>query len=513
VSGTHLPDVVIIPEAIRMEAQTLWEVEVEGRVYCGELTEIIDWINEGAVLPRHKVRRGNLRWLPAKLVPELSPYFKRVVKTVEAPATDDVERVHGFENFGTQFVGGAAAPSAITPPTQPERKAKPSRFCVVHRELRSEYVCGVCRHSYCRVCPKRYGSDVRLCPSCGAVCITFAEAQNNVFSPGAINRPYVRKNLAGENDRKFFDTKIQPRDIWESLVYPVRAWADLAVSVVIFVPLFAAMITAVRGTIVNVVASAAAAAITAAIAFCILSNVCRAEKLQLDPPTFLPRLRDGIDGIIRPFGRALAVAAASFGLFAVLAAGSAGYAWYQFSASVDLVETEIRAAAARQTAVQPAVKIDKLVELRRSKIVDTIVGQNGTGEETAPVRIVRSMMMLSVTFLAPLGIAFVLGLILLPAACGVVIEKSSARMLLNPVNALRVLKQYGFDYIKLLAGLLIAIVLTLGAGAAGLFAVQALAEPLAAVSAFALLAGAVAAYSCIAWSRLLAIEVHRELED
>lgn len=496
-----------------MEAQMLWEVEVEGRVYCGELTEIIDWINEGAVLPRHKVRRGNLRWLPAKRVPELSPYFKRVVRSgSEAPAAEGVESVHGFENFGTQIVGGGAAASPAAA-AQPERKAKPSRFCVVHRELRSEYVCGVCRRSYCRVCPKRYGSDVRLCPSCGAVCITFAEAQNNIFSPGAINRPYARKGLTGENDRKFFDTKIQPRDIWESLAYPLSAWGDLAVAVLIFVPLFAAMITAVRGSISNVAASAAAAAIAFGAAFCILSNVCRTEKLQLDPPTFLPRFREGVEGLLRPLGRAIAVAAASFGLFAVLAAGSAGYAWYQFSASVDLVETEMRAAAARHAAAQPVAAVDKLVEQRRWMIVDAVVGENGAAEDTAPIRIVRAVMMLSVTLLAPMGIAFVLGLILLPAACGAVIEKSSARTLLNPVNALRVLKQYGFDYIKLLAGLLIAIVLTLGAGAAGLLAVQALAEPLAAVSAFALLAGAAAAYSCIAWSRLLAIEVHRELED
>ena len=496
-----------------METQNLWEVEVDGRVYCGELSEIIDWINEGAVLARHKVRRGNLRWLPAKLVPELSPYFKRVVRSGEETPTEGVETVHGFENFGTQVVGGTTDAAPAPTPAVPDKKTKPSRFCVVHRELRSEYVCGVCRRSYCRICPKRYGSDVRLCPSCGAVCITFEEAQNNVYSPGAINRPYARKKLGSEDDRKFFDTKIQPRDIWESLAYPLHAWADLAVAAVIFVPLFAAMITAVRGTIANVVGSFAASAVAAGVAFCLLSNVCRAEKLQIDPPRFLPRLRDGLDGVLRPLGRSLAVAAASFGLFAILAAGSAGYAWSQFSASVDLVETEIRAATARQAASQPAGKIDKEIEQRRWKIVDSVVGESSAQKETAPVRIVRAVMMLSVTFLAPMGIAFVLGLILLPAACGAVIEKNSARTLLNPANALRVLKQYGFDYIKLLSGLLIAIVVTVGSGLAGLFAVQAFADPLIAVAAFSLLAGAAAAYSCIAWSRLLAIEVHRELEE
>ncbi len=70
-----------------------------------------------------------------------------------------------------------------------------------------------------------------------------------------------------------------------------------------------------------------------------------------------------------------------------------------------------------------------------------------------------------------------------------------------------------FDYIKLLSGLLIAIVVTVGSGLAGLLAVQAFADPLIAVAVFSLLAGAAAAYSCITWSRLLAIEVHRELEE
>lgn len=58
-----------------MNIPTLWQVQVDDTIYSAELNEVIEWINEGAVLPDHKVRRGNLRWLPADKVPELFPYL------------------------------------------------------------------------------------------------------------------------------------------------------------------------------------------------------------------------------------------------------------------------------------------------------------------------------------------------------------------------------------------------------------------------------------------------------
>src|SRR4051812_17354294 len=52
-----------------------WQVEVNGQVYEADFSELAQWITEGALLPEDKVRRGNLRWIEARKVPPLLPFF------------------------------------------------------------------------------------------------------------------------------------------------------------------------------------------------------------------------------------------------------------------------------------------------------------------------------------------------------------------------------------------------------------------------------------------------------
>ena len=49
----------------------VWQVEVGGQVYEAPFAELGDWIGEGSLLPQDKVRRGNLRWIEARRVPNL----------------------------------------------------------------------------------------------------------------------------------------------------------------------------------------------------------------------------------------------------------------------------------------------------------------------------------------------------------------------------------------------------------------------------------------------------------
>ena len=121
-------------------------------------------------------------------------------------------------------------------------------------------------------------------------------------------------------------------------------------------------------------------------------------------------------------------------------------------------------------------------------------------------------MRLSVTFLAPLGVAFVLGLALLPAACGIAVETRSFIRTLNPLLALRSAKSYGFDYVKILTALITSF------GSVALFAVASMdiawkyRSPLAGVLAAAAFAGLIGALTCVVVSRLLAVTIYREFE-
>src|SRR5688500_3456475 len=73
----------------------VWQVEVGGQVYEAPFAELGDWIGEGSLQPGDKVRRGNLRWVEARLVPGLIPFFNAkqegkpipvLVGTTEMPA-------------------------------------------------------------------------------------------------------------------------------------------------------------------------------------------------------------------------------------------------------------------------------------------------------------------------------------------------------------------------------------------------------------------------------------------
>jgi hypothetical protein len=55
--------------------QETWQVEVEGKIYETDFAGLTQWIAESSLLPDDKVRRGDLRWVEARMVPALNPYF------------------------------------------------------------------------------------------------------------------------------------------------------------------------------------------------------------------------------------------------------------------------------------------------------------------------------------------------------------------------------------------------------------------------------------------------------
>lgn len=55
--------------------QEVWQVDVGTEVYEATFEVLTQWIDEGSLLPQDKVRRGNLRWIEARRVPALMPFF------------------------------------------------------------------------------------------------------------------------------------------------------------------------------------------------------------------------------------------------------------------------------------------------------------------------------------------------------------------------------------------------------------------------------------------------------
>lgn len=80
-----------------MNSQEIWQIEVQDRVYEATLDEVIEWIKEGAVQPEDRIRRGNLRWLSAGRVPELSKHFHP--GAADEPASETYELITDFSDL------------------------------------------------------------------------------------------------------------------------------------------------------------------------------------------------------------------------------------------------------------------------------------------------------------------------------------------------------------------------------------------------------------------------------
>jgi hypothetical protein len=53
----------------------IWQIDIGGQIYETDFEVMTQWILEGSVLPNDKLRCGNLRWVEARKIPALVPFF------------------------------------------------------------------------------------------------------------------------------------------------------------------------------------------------------------------------------------------------------------------------------------------------------------------------------------------------------------------------------------------------------------------------------------------------------
>jgi hypothetical protein len=172
-----------------------WQVETQGEIYVADLEELKQWIVEGAVQPSDKVKRGDLRWLSAEKVPELWEFFNSpeyiAVNSADSSKSE-------YDEFQTQFASGNTAEEI-------DSAQADETICFIHKDLEVVYACDVCKHFFCKACPKSFGGSVKLCPLCDSLCRSIDEPVNINKSVGAVNKPYVKtaandKNPANQNE-------------------------------------------------------------------------------------------------------------------------------------------------------------------------------------------------------------------------------------------------------------------------------------------------------------------------
>src|SRR5688572_30586894 len=135
----------------------IWQVEVGGQIYEAPFVELGDWIGEGSLLPQDKVRKGNLRWIEARRVPNLVPFFNAkeqglpmpvMVSTVDAAQAEQPAEasapVNAFDATPPTFdqtVHTFAPPvpdpveHTLAVPAEPQGFSLNPDFCALHNDI------------------------------------------------------------------------------------------------------------------------------------------------------------------------------------------------------------------------------------------------------------------------------------------------------------------------------------------------------------------------------------------
>ena len=314
----------------------VWQVEVGGQVYEAAFAELGDWIGEGSLLPQDKVRKGNLRWIEARRVPNLVPFFNAKEQGLpmpvmfstteaEAPASEvSVEQPVRVENFQpmeapvTQvgnFQPVEAPPMPVTipepiehslaAPIEPHAAVLDPTVCAMHADLPSSYICIGCGNGFCKVCPKAY-SSVRICPFCGAMCKSTQEI--------AQKRSETERFTAAIN--KGFGSE----DFFKAISHPFKFKASLIFGAVMFAFFSVGQSVTGLGGIYMIVSALFCLMLANTLSFGVLANTIDKFAHGDLEANFMPSFEDFEmwDDVIHPLLLSIAAYAAAFGPFAIV---------------------------------------------------------------------------------------------------------------------------------------------------------------------------------------------------
>lgn len=475
------------------EATEIWQVDVNGTVYDAAFGELPEWIDGGSLLPGDKVRKGNLRWIEARRVPSLVPFFNAkengeplpfVVSVTEAePAPAPVlaaELAIGEPTFAAE-PEISSAPAVAFDPTR----------CSLHEDRESFYLCDGCANGFCKECPTSYGSSVKICPLCGAMCKRADEAR-------AINK-LLQQELVAVNEG------FGLTDFFRALGHPFNFKVSLFFGAFLFMLLTVARSSGGMGGIYMAVGGIFAGMSANALTFGVLSHTINNFIQGKFDENFMPDFDDFElwEDVIHPFFLSIAAYLSAFGpFFLTLAIGfyfvSSAVADQMDSYKSDLeripgthiyngrelvdqsgdVKEVLQGIDQRQreriaTATEMAdgnVETDPYAtatpivdeESRqqeelwaaatesRTQSLEAALGKTPETEAKENGEMIQAVLGLAAPLVVVGFITLLWGLFYFPAACAVAGYTRTFTSTINPLVGLDTIKRLGLDYIKLL---------------------------------------------------------------
>jgi len=165
-----------------IDANEIWQLEIDGQAYDAKFSELTQWITEGNLNRADKVRRGSLRWLEAGKIPALIPFFvAREVNAMPPPTVSITSQgaVATIDEVATDYSITRRNPNSNENKVEIERRAGaiatqtnlPSDgCCAIHEEKIAVYRCIKCGNAWCDECPLKYAQKAIICAVCGGSC-------------------------------------------------------------------------------------------------------------------------------------------------------------------------------------------------------------------------------------------------------------------------------------------------------------------------------------------------------
>ena len=482
-----------------------WQAEVLGQIYDTNFIELAQWIDEGSLTPDDKVKRGNLRWIEARKVPMLIPFFNAKKLGIEPPiihtsVTDGTvaeSRKHSeTENFAdaAAAAGENLCAEAVKTPAEFTQTENVSHFedqnellCVIHPESEAVFHCEICANNFCPQCPKSYGGSVKICPMCGAMCKKIGETDEK----------RAREIQYAKAIKEGFGFK----DIGNAFLHPFKFKTSLVFGGVMFMLFTLGQSAGAIGGLFMMFAALFCYLLANMLGFGVLSNTIENFSQGKLQKNFMPDFEDFNlwDDVIHPCFLSIGVYISSFGPL-VLAVIIGSYLLIssmteqmkkmetekaqvsspflideqkvqnqsdevkkliesvkqKAAEKKDLTENNLpekivssETAGAQKTEDEKIDEINQMIQQNRKQELESVVGKTDETKRQEFNQLASSFLNLGLPLLLLTGAALLWGVFYFPAACAVAGYTRSFWATVNPSVGIDTIKHFGADYLKI----------------------------------------------------------------
>jgi len=494
--------------------QEIWQIEVGGQVYEAAFGELGDWIGEGSLQPEDKVRKGNLRWIEARRVPGLVPFFNAKAKGVPLPVVVNTTEA----NLPVPEVGSAVTTENFQPaepppilsdpiehslavPATPKAATHDPNFCAIHTDVPTVFLCNGCGTGFCKVCPHAYGGSVRICIFCGAMCRSMKEV--------------AHARIETQKRANAIEQGFGAADFFNALAHPFKFKASLFFGALMFAVFSIGKSATAMGGIYMIVAALFSLMLANMLSFGILANTIDKFAHGHLEADFMPSFEDFElwDDVVHPLFLSMGAYVSAFGPFAVVLAigfylvtSSVNSQMDSFQQSVEKIpgthyydaqrtidqseavkkalgnvasrhnqqlEELDKAARGEETAVEESVSERETREQEelwaqaqnsRKQEIESVLGKSPDTQAKENEAMLQGFLGLAAPLVVIGGIFFLWGAFYFPAACAVAGYTRSFAATINPLVGLDTIKRLGGTYVKIL---LMCLVLVLASAIVG----------------------------------------------